>query len=54
MASVNKWIGIGNLTKDPELRSFPDGSPVANISIACNEKYKDKNNEQKEESNANT
>jgi single-strand DNA-binding protein len=48
MASINKVIIIGNLTKDVESRSFPDGSPVANISVACNEKYKDKQGEVKE------
>lgn len=48
MASVNKVILIGNLVRDPETRAFPDGSPVCNISIACNEKYKDKNGEAKE------
>ena len=48
MASVNKVIIVGNLGKDPELRSFPDGSPVCNISVACTEKYKDKQGEQKE------
>jgi single-strand DNA-binding protein len=48
MTSVNKVIIVGNLGKDPELRSFPDGSPVCNISVACTEKYKDKQGEQKE------
>ena len=48
MASVNKWIGIGNLTKEPDQKSFSDGSFVTNITIACNEKYKDKSGEQKE------
>ena len=48
MASVNKVIIVGNLGKDPEQRSFPDGSPVTNISVACTEKYKDKQGEQKE------
>jgi len=48
MASVNKWIGIGNLTKDPDQKAFSDGSFVTNITIACNEKYKDKSGEQKE------
>jgi len=48
MASVNKVIIVGNLGKDPESRSFPDGSPVCNISVACTEKYKDKSGEQKE------
>lgn len=37
--SVNKWIGIGNLCRDPELRSY-DGGQIVNITIACNEKRK--------------
>lgn len=48
MASVNKVIVMGNIGKDPEQRFFPDGSPVTNISVACTEKYKDKQGEQKE------
>jgi len=48
MAVLNKWMGIGNLGRDPEVRYMPDGKAVANISIACTEKYKDKNGEQKE------
>lgn len=40
--SVNKWIGIGNLTKDPETRFTGSGTQVCNFSIACNEKFKDK------------
>jgi single-strand DNA-binding protein len=46
--AVNKWHGIGNLGKDPEMRFMPDGKAVANISIAITEKYKDKSGEQKE------
>ncbi len=46
--AVNKWHGIGNLGKDPEMRFMPDGKAVANISIAITEKYKDKNGEPKE------
>ncbi len=42
MASVNKWIGIGNLGRDPEMRSFPSGDQVANTTIACTDKWKDK------------
>jgi single-strand DNA-binding protein len=48
MAVLNKWMGIGNLGRDPEVRYMPDGKAVANISIACTEKYKDKSGEQKE------
>lgn len=36
MASLNRVILIGNLTRDPELRYTPDGTPVANFTIAVN------------------
>lgn len=34
MASVNKFMGIGNLTRDPELRYIPDGRPVLDLTLA--------------------
>ena len=40
MASFNRVILMGNLTRDPELRYNPNGTPVANLSIALNRKYK--------------
>ena len=40
--SFNKIIIVGNLGKDPELRYTPQGSAVCNLSIATNEKRKDK------------
>jgi single-strand DNA-binding protein len=40
MVSINKVIIAGRLTKDPELRYTNTGIPVANLSIAINEKYK--------------
>jgi len=46
--SVNKVILIGNLTKEPMQNNLPNGSFVTNITVACNEKYKDKSGEQKE------
>jgi single-strand DNA-binding protein len=46
---VNKWIGIGNLGKDPEVRSMPNGKSVASFSIACSESWKDKNTGEKVE-----
>ena len=46
--AVNKFIGIGNLGKDPEMRFMPDGKAVTNFSIAISEKYKDKTGEAKE------
>ncbi len=39
MASVNKVILIGNLTKDIEVKRFPNGDAVANFSIATNEDW---------------
>jgi len=41
MASVNKVILIGNLTKDPEVRYLPSGKGVCNFSVATNETWKD-------------
>jgi len=50
MASVNKWIGIGNLGRDPEVRYMSSGDAVANITIACTDKWRDKQSgEQKEQ-----
>jgi len=40
--SVNKVILIGNLGKDPEVRSFPNGGRVASFSVATSESWKDK------------
>ncbi len=49
MANFNKVLLIGNLTKDPELRYTPQGTAVVNLRLAVNRKYKDKNQELKEE-----
>lgn len=49
MASVNNVIILGNLGKDPESRSFPDGGQITNITVATTDKWKDKaTGEQKE------
>lgn len=40
--SVNKVILIGNLGNDPEIRYTPNGSAVANVSLATSESWKDK------------
>lgn len=49
MASVNKVILVGNLGKDPEMRTFPSGGRVCNVTIATSERWKDKQTgEQKE------
>ena len=42
MASVNKVIIVGNLGRDPEMRAFPSGDQVANVTIATTDKWKDK------------
>ena len=42
MASVNKVIIVGNLGRDPEMRSFPSGDQVANVTIATTDRWKDK------------
>jgi single-strand DNA-binding protein len=46
--SVNKVILIGNLGKDPEVKYTPQGTPVAKITLATNERYKDKSGEWQE------
>ncbi len=40
--SVNKVILIGNLGRDPEIRSFPNGGKVCNLRIATSETWRDK------------
>jgi len=49
MANFNKVLLIGNLTKDPELRYTPQGTAVVNLRLAVNRKFKDKNQEWKDE-----
>ena len=40
--SVNKVIIVGNLGRDPEVRSFPNGGKVVNLNIATSETWRDK------------
>jgi len=40
--SVNKVILVGNLGRDPEIRSFQNGGRVANLSVATSESWRDK------------
>ena len=49
MASVNKWIGIGNLGRDPETRYTASGEAICNFSIACTESWKDKQSGERKE-----
>ena len=43
MAGVNKVILVGNLGKDPEIRTLENRTKVASFSIATTETYKDRN-----------
>jgi single-strand DNA-binding protein len=47
--SVNKVILIGNLGKDPEIRRTQDGRPIANLSVATSESWRDKATGEKRE-----
>ena len=49
MASLNKVLLIGNLTRDPELRYIPSGSAVTSFTLAVNRVYKLQSGEKKEE-----
>ncbi len=42
MAGVNKVIIVGNLGRDPEVRSFPNGGKVVNLRIATSDTWRDK------------
>ena len=49
MASLNKVLLIGNLTRDPEVRMMSNGRPVCNFGLALNRSYKDSDGNRKEE-----
>jgi single-strand DNA-binding protein len=49
MSSLNKVMLIGNVGKDPEIKSFQNGGKVANFSIATSESWKDKSTGEKKE-----
>jgi single-strand DNA-binding protein len=49
MASFNKWIGMGNLTRDPQGKQLPSGVLVAEFGLACNRKFKGSDGEDLEE-----
>src|SRR3954466_8756057 len=49
MASYNKVLLLGNLTRDPEVRYTPKGSAVADLGIAVNRQYTLENGEKREE-----
>jgi single-strand DNA-binding protein len=45
---VNKVILVGNLGRDPEIRSLPSGQPVANFSLATSRRWKDREGNRQE------
>src|SRR5436190_23608091 len=45
MAGINKVILVGNLGKDPEVKTLESGRKVATFTLATTESYKDKNGE---------
>jgi single-strand DNA-binding protein len=47
--SVNKVILVGNLGRDPEIRRTQDGRPIANLSVATSESWRDKNTGERKE-----
>jgi single-strand DNA-binding protein len=46
---LNKVLLIGNLGRDPEMRSLPSGQPVANFTLATTRKWRDKNGQKQEQ-----
>lgn len=49
MASLNRVTLIGNVGSNPEIKTFASGNKVAQITLATSERYKDRNGEQKED-----
>ena len=49
MPSLNKVLLMGNLTRDPELRVTPKGTPICQFSLAINRQYKMESGESREE-----
>lgn len=49
MATLNKVLLIGNLTRDPELRYTPQGRAVVTLGLAVNRNFKGQNGEKKQE-----
>ncbi len=49
MASFNKVMLLGNLTRDPQLRYLPSNQPIVEIGIACSRKFKTATGEEREE-----
>lgn len=50
MSGINKVIVLGNVGKEPEVRTFDSGDTVTNFSVATSEKWKDKTSGESKES----
>ena len=48
MPNLNKWLGMGNLTRDPTQRFTPNGTETSSLSLAINKTWTDSNGEKKE------
>jgi single-strand DNA-binding protein len=46
--SMNKWIGVGNVGQQPDVKYTQGGGAVCNFNVACSERFKDKSGEQQE------
>jgi len=46
--TLNVWTGIGNIGRDPEIRAFQNGDRIANVSLACTDKWTSRDGEKKE------
>lgn len=51
MASINRVVLVGNLTRDPELRQTPGGKSVCTLGLAVNDRYKNEAGEWTEKPN---
>lgn len=49
MASFNRIILLGNITRDPEMRYLPSNTPVVEFGMACNRRFKDAQGQDREE-----
>lgn len=45
--TMNEWRGIGNLGKDPEIRTFQNGDKIANLSLGCTDTWRDRDGNEK-------
>lgn len=49
MPSFNQWIGLGHLTRDPQLKFLPSQTAICEFGFASNRKYKTASGEEREE-----